>query len=65
MKLTIYILMLLAIVLMIFNFSQINFEELKDEKNTVAFIGVIGSSCAFLLLLIFKISNRIFDRFKD
>ena len=57
--------MLLAIVLILFNFSQINFEELKDKKNTVAFVGVVGSSCAFLLLLIFRSSKKIFDKFKD
>lgn len=65
MKRTLNLLIFISIFLFVFNLFQVNFKELNSEQNTIAFIGVIGSGCAFLILLIFKGSKKIFKKFED
>ena len=60
MKLALPILIVCSIFLFVFNLFQINFEELNDDQNTIAFIGIFASVCAVLILLIFKASKKFF-----
>ena len=60
MKLALPVLIVCSIFLFVFNLFQINFEELNDDQNTIAFIGIFASVCAVLILLIFKASKKFF-----
>jgi|TARA_X000001036_G_scaffold261718_1_gene243271 Mg2+ and Co2+ transporter CorA len=60
MKLALPILIVCSIFLFVFNLFQINFKELNDDQNTIAFIGIFASVCAVLILLIFKASKKFF-----
>ena len=60
MKLALPILIVCSIFLFVFNLFQINFKELNDDQNTIAFIGIFASVCALLILLIFKASKKFF-----
>ena len=60
MKLALPILIVFSIFLFVFNLFKINFKELNDDQNTIAFIGIFASVCAVLILLIFKASKKFF-----
>tara|TARA_B100001559_G_scaffold78264_2_gene64953 strand:+ start:174 stop:356 length:183 start_codon:yes stop_codon:yes gene_type:complete len=60
MKLALPVLIVCSIFLFVFNLFQINFKELNDDQNTIAFIGIFASVCAVLILLIFKASKKFF-----
>jgi hypothetical protein len=64
MKIFTSILVVLALALIVFNITLLDFSPLFDAKNSVALIGIVSSICAVLILLIFKISKRIEERTK-
>jgi hypothetical protein len=64
MKIFTSILVVLALALIVFNITLLDFSHLFDAKNSVALIGIVSSICAVLILLIFKISKRIEERNK-
>ncbi|HIC30487.1 MAG: hypothetical protein JXK08_08805 [Flavobacteriaceae bacterium] len=59
MKIFIHILTLLAVALIIFNATQLNFDALLDGQSLVALITIIASLCAIMLLQILRISKKI------
>jgi len=59
MKKTIIIISVLAILIIVFNITLIDFNEFFLEKNTVAIITIIAGICCLLLLRIVKVSNKI------
>lgn len=59
MKIFIHILSLLAVALIIFNATQLNFDALLDGQSLVALITIIASLCAIMLLQILRISKKI------
>jgi len=64
MKIFTSILVILALALIVFNITLLDFSHLFDTENSVALIGIVSSICAVLILLIFKISKRIEERTK-
>jgi hypothetical protein len=65
MKIFTNILVFLASVLVVFNITQLDFSNLFGGDNAVAFIGIAASSCAILILLIFRMSKKIEDKMND
>lgn len=65
MKLFTNILIVLAIALIIFNISLIDFKNPLDSNSTIAIIGIVASFCAVLILLIFRMSKSIEEKMKD
>ncbi|UNY99578.1 hypothetical protein MQE36_04340 [Zhouia spongiae] len=65
MKILISILILLAVALIAYNVTLIDFSEPFKGDSVVAIIGVIASLCAILLLTIFTLSKKIQDKIKD
>lgn len=65
MKILIYILIGLACVLLVFNITQLNFDNLFSGNSLIALIGVVASLCAICLLLIFRTSKAIQDKYKN
>ena len=59
MKIFIHILTLLAIALIIFNATQLNFDALLEGQSLVALITLVASLCAIMLLQILRISKKI------
>jgi small-conductance mechanosensitive channel len=63
MKNFITILLIIAVCLMIFNVTQMDYKNPLEGKSKVALIGVVASACAALILLIFKMSKKIQEKF--
>ncbi len=65
MKIFTYILIALAIGLIIFNITLLDFNHLMEGNSMVALIGIVASICAVLILLIFKMSKSIEDKMQN
>ena len=65
MKIFTNVLVALAIGLIFFNISLLDFNNLLEGKSMIAFIGIAASICAVLILLIFKMSKKIEDKIND
>lgn len=65
MKIFTNILVLLAVSLLIFNASLIDFQNPFQGDSMVAFVGVVASFCAVLILLIFRMSKKIVEKMND
>ncbi|PVW17413.1 hypothetical protein [Marixanthomonas spongiae] len=59
MKIFIYILMALAVGLIIFNATKLDFDHLFEGDSMVAAISVLAGVCAILLLVILQVSQVI------
>lgn len=65
MKLFTNILVVLAIGLIIFNISLIDFKNPLEGNSMIAVIGIAASFCAILILLIFRMSKSIEEKMND
>ncbi|MDA0178202.1 MULTISPECIES: hypothetical protein [Mesoflavibacter] len=59
MKIITYIFTLIAIALIIFNATQLDFNALMEGKSLTAIITIVASLCAIMLLQILRISKKI------
>jgi len=59
MKIFTYALLVIAIVLVIYNFTKIEFNDLFGNESIIAFITVFASLCVILLLIILRLSKKI------
>jgi hypothetical protein len=65
MKIFTTILIILAIALIVFNISLLDFDRPFEGNSMVALIGIAASFCAVFILLIFKMSKKIEDKLKN
>ena len=65
MKIFTNVLVSLALGLILFNISLLDFKHPLEGNNMVAFIGIAASLCAVLIVLIFKMSKKIEDKMND
>jgi len=65
MKIFTSILVLLALALIVFNITQLDFQNPFQGDSGVALIGIAAAFCAVLILLIFRISKRIEEKMHD
>ncbi len=65
MKKFIYILLVLAVGLLIFNITQLNFNDLFGEESSGSFIGILASLCVIVLMFILLVSRKIQHKVKD
>jgi uncharacterized integral membrane protein len=65
MKIFTYILVFLALALIVFNITQLNFNDLFSKESVTALIGIVASFCAVCILLIFKMSKSIEAKIKE
>tara|TARA_A200000159_G_scaffold156375_1_gene171239 strand:+ start:327 stop:500 length:174 start_codon:yes stop_codon:yes gene_type:complete len=56
--------MALSFGMAIFNVTQVNWGDPLSEKSSIAVIGIMAALCAFLLLLILILSNKISKKLK-
>ena len=51
--------MVLSFTMVIFNITQVNWDDPLSEKSYIAVIGIMAALCAFLLLLLLILSKKI------
>ena len=56
------ILIVLAVLLIAYNVTLVNFQNLFEGDSAIALIGIIASLCAIVLLLIYLTSRKIKDK---
>jgi len=56
------ILIVLAVALIAYNVTLVNFENPFEGNSIIALIGIVASLCAIVLLLIFMTSKKIHDK---
>lgn len=65
MKIFTNILVFLAVSLLVFNITLIDFKNPFEGDSVVALVGVVASFCAVLILLIFKMSKKIVEKMNE
>ncbi len=65
MKIFTSILVALALGLIIFNITLVDFKHPFEGSSMIASIGIVASFCAVLILLIFKMSKNISEKMND
>ncbi|WP_445456647.1 hypothetical protein [Flavobacterium sp. HNIBRBA15423] len=64
MKIFSIVVIILALALIIFNATKINFESPLEGNSTIALIGIVSGFCAIVLMLIFLVSKKIEEKTK-
>lgn len=59
------ILIVLALALIIYNVTLVNFDDPLEGNSIVAIIGIAASLCAIVLLLIYMTSKKIQKKIND
>ncbi|NDV14455.1 hypothetical protein GO009_00325 [Muricauda sp. TY007] len=59
------VLIILALGLIAYNVTLVNFENPLQGDSTIALIGIVASLCAIVLMLIFITSKKIDKKLKD
>jgi len=59
------ILIVLAVALIAFNVTLLNFENLFEGDSIIALIGIVASLCAIVLLLIYMTSKKIQSKLNE
>jgi len=65
MKIFITILIFLALALIVFNITLLDFNNLLKGDSLVGLIGIAASFCAVFILLIFRMSKMIEEKTKN
>jgi uncharacterized membrane protein len=65
MKIFTFITIFLAIGLIIFNATLLDFNNLLQGESLIALIGIIAILCAILVLLIYRLSKSIEEKLKN
>lgn len=59
MKIFTIIASVLAVALIIFNATKLNFDALLEGESATALITIVASMCAIVLLQVFRVSKKI------
>lgn len=65
MKTAIYILLVLAIAIVGYNLTKLNFDHLLQGDSSIAMVGVLSGLCAVLALSILLIAKKIAAKVKQ
>lgn len=65
MKIFTSILVVIALALIVFNITLLDFDHLFEGNSIVALIGIVASFCAIFILLIFRMSKLIEQKTKN
>jgi|TARA_Y100000992_G_scaffold99317_1_gene64317 hypothetical protein len=64
MKIFIKIMITISALMLVFNISKIDTQDLLNDKSMIALIGIIASLSAIVILIILIISRKIHDKIK-
>ncbi len=59
------IISIIALGLMIFNFTKVNFDTPFKDESLIALITIVASLCVILMMLILRTSKRIEQKVKE
>lgn len=62
MKNAIYIFIIIALGLIIFNATKLNFENLFEGESFIAAICILASACVIMLMLVLRTSRKIANK---
>lgn len=65
MKIFTNILIFIAIALIIVNIFLLDFEKPMEGNSLISLIGIVASTCAVLILIIFRMSKKIEEKLKN
>ncbi len=65
MKYITIIISIIALGLMIFNFTKVNFDAPFKDDSIIALITIVASLCVILMMFILRISKRIEQKVKE
>jgi len=65
MKIFTTLLILLAVGLIIFNITLLDFQNPFEGDSFIALVGITAAFCAVLILVIFKMSKKIEEKLKN
>ncbi len=65
MKILTIIISVLALALIVFNFTKVNFESPFEGESMIALITILAALCAIVMMLILRISKRIEEKVKQ
>lgn len=65
MKIASIVISVLALALVVFNITKINFSAPFERESTVALITVLAGLCAIVLMLILRVSKKIEEKIKQ
>lgn len=64
MKYVIYLIMLIALSLIVFNVLKVDWQAPFEGDSTIALIGILASACVIVLMMILLISKAIASKKK-
>ena len=62
MKYLIYVLIVLATILLVYNATVLNFDNLFEGNSAIALVGIFASLCVIVLMLILLVSRAIREK---
>ena len=65
MKIFIYVLLAIAVGLIAYNMTLLDYNNLLQGNSLVALIGIVASLCAICILVIFKIAKNIDEKTRN
>jgi hypothetical protein len=65
MKIFTSILVVLALALIVFNITLLDFNNLFEGESMIALIGIAASFCAVFILIIFRMSKMVEEKMND
>ncbi|OYQ42013.1 hypothetical protein CHU92_04175 [Flavobacterium cyanobacteriorum] len=65
MKIFIYTLIAIAVGLILFNITLLDFNNLLSGNSVVALIGIVASLCAVCILIIFRLAKNIEEKTRN
>lgn len=65
MKIINYVIIVLSLVLIIFNFTKVDFDNPFEGNSSIALIGVVCGFCAIFLMLIYRMSKMVDEKTKE
>ncbi|AXP80934.1 hypothetical protein CJ739_1849 [Mariniflexile rhizosphaerae] len=65
MKILTIIISVLALALIVFNFTKVNFESPFEGESMIALITILAALCAIVMMLILRVSKHIEEKVKQ
>ncbi len=62
MKIFSYIVIVLALASIIFNFTKVDFNNPFEGNSSIALIGIVSGFCAIFIILLFRLSKIVSDK---
>lgn len=65
MKIFNYVIIVISLILIVFNFTKVDFSNPFEGNSTVALIGIVCGFCAIFLIILFRLSKMVEEKTKN